>query len=162
MAVHFSLKALTRAAQAQLTPVAPSHLTPTPISMHTPALSVVTSMATAGLVVLKLEEPRFASKAAGMVTKMQSQGTPLTAVVSRGVVYVVHYGLLLPRQLHLTGEPSFSLLAMKQVSLCCLPRLHTCLAKSVSMHVMKNGKVMRCSHPFWCPLNKHASFVDLH
>ncbi len=108
MAVHFNLKALTRAAQAQLTPVAPSRPTPTPISTHTPALSLLTSMAPAvdaGLVLL--EEPRSASKAAGMVAKLQLQSTSLSAVMSRGVVYVMHNGLLLPRQLHLTGELAF-------------------------------------------------------
>ena len=62
----------------------------------------------AGLVVLKLEEPRSASKAAGMVAKMQSQSTSLSAVMSHGVVYVMHNGLLLPRQLNLTGELAFS------------------------------------------------------
>jgi hypothetical protein len=111
MAVHFNLKALTMAAQAQLAPVAPSYPTPTPTSTQTPALSLVTSMAPAedaGLVVLKLEEPRSASKAAGMVAGMQSQSTSLTAVVSRGVLYVMHNGLLLPRQLRLTGEIAFS------------------------------------------------------
>ncbi len=106
-AVHFNLEALTRAAQAQLTHVAPSYPTPTPISTHTPALSLVTSMAPAvdaGLVVFKLEEPRSACKAAGVVAKMQSQSISSTAVMSHGVVSVMHSGLLLPRKLHLTGE----------------------------------------------------------
>ena len=144
MTVHFNLEALTRAAQAQLAPVAPSHSTPTPISTHTTALSVVTSMAPAedaGLVVFKLVESRSARKAAGMVAKMQSQSTSLSAVMSRGVVYVIHCGLLLPRQLHLTGELGLPLLAMMQVSLCCLPRLQTCLAKPVSMQVRKMARL---------------------
>ena len=67
-AVHFNLEALIRAAQAQLTHVAPSHPTPTPISTHTPTLSLLASMAPAvdaGLGVFKLEEPRPACKAAG-------------------------------------------------------------------------------------------------
>ena len=124
LAVHFNLDALIRAAQAQLTHVAPSHPTPTPISSHTPTLSLLASMAPAvdaGLVVFKLEEPRSACKAAGVVTKMQSQGSRLMAVMSRGVVYFTHSGLLLPRQLHLTGELAFAFLAMMQISLCCLP-----------------------------------------
>ena len=110
LAVHFNLEALIRAAQAQLTHVVPSHPTPTPVSTHTPALSLVTSMAPAvddGLVVFKLEEPRSACKAAGVVTKMQSQGTSWSVVMSGGVVHVMHNGLLLPRKLHLTGELAF-------------------------------------------------------
>ncbi len=74
-----------------------------------------------GLVVFKIEEPRSACKAAGVVTKMQSQGLTLTAAMSRGVVFVMHSGQLLPRQFNLTGEPAFAFLAMMQVSLCCLP-----------------------------------------
>ena len=106
LAVHFNLEAFTRAAQAQLAPVAPSHPTPTPISSHTPVLSIVTSMTSAvdtGLVLLKLEKPRSACKAAGIMAGMHSQGTSLTAVMSCGVVYVIHNGLFLPRQLQ-TGE----------------------------------------------------------
>ena len=57
----------------------------------------------------------------GCWTKMQSEGSTLLAVMSRGVVYIMHSGLLLPRKLHLTGKLAFVFLAMMLVSLCCLP-----------------------------------------
>ncbi len=167
-AVHFNLEALTRAAQAQLTHVAPSLPTPTPISTETPALSLVTSMAPAvdtGLVVLKLQEPRSACKAAGVVAKVQSQGSSLTVVMSHGVVYVMDKGLLLPRK-HLTGEPAFAFLAMMQISLCCLFCLKTCLARDLSGQISVDKSQEKWQDhemfPFWRFLNKHASFVELH
>jgi len=168
-AVHFNLEALTRAAQAQLTHVVPSHPTPTPISTPTPTLSLLSSMAPtedAGLVVLKLEEPRSACKAAGVVGKMQSKGSTLMAAMSRGVVYVMDTGQLLPRKLHLTGEPAFAFLAMMQISLCCLFCLKTCLARDLSGQIRVDKSQEKWQDhemfPFWRFLNKHASFVELH
>ena len=71
----------------------------------------------------------------GCWTKMQSEGSTLLAVMSRGVVYIMHSGLLLRRKLHLTGELAFVFLAILQISLCCLPGLETYLAKDLSCQI---------------------------